>query len=269
LICAIEGVQLSLFFCELLDWRKILSITITCADVRFDNITAIIFDKDGTLENSGAYWRMVASERARLIDAQVPGVGEPLMMAFGIIDHTLDAQGLMAVGSWEENEIAAAAYIAETGKSWYESRSIAHQAFTEAAESKYLIKTPKLASLYDDVRETLQSLRNKGLKIGILSADSTVAVETFVSNHQLNNCIQLCLGADKEISKPDPMLFRQACESLGAIPEQTLMVGDTSLDMIMAKNAKAAGTIGICRNSNLQLDLADIQIDTLFKIQTL
>lgn len=246
-----------------------MSITITCAGVRFDDITAIIFDKDGTLENSEAYWRMVASERARLIDAQFPGVGEPLMMAFGIIDDTLDSQGLMAVGSWEENEIAAAAYIAETGKSWYESRNIAHQAFTEIAESKYLIKTPRLAPLYDDVRETLQSLRNKGVKIGILSADSTMAVENFVRDHQLKDCVQLCLGANKEISKPDPRFFRQACENLKTIPEHTLMVGDTSVDMVMAKNAKAAGAIGICRHSNLQLDLANIQIDTLFKIQTL
>jgi phosphoglycolate phosphatase len=245
-----------------------LSFTVTCADVRFDNITAIIFDKDGTLENSGAYWRMVAAERARLIDAQIPGVGEPLLMAFGIMSDALDSQGLMAVGSWEENEIAAAAYIAETGKSWYESRSIAHQAFTEVAESKYLMKTLQSAPLYDDVRETLQSLSHKGLKIGILSADSTIAVETFVRNHQLENCIQLCLGTNKEISKPDPRLFSQACEKLGTFPQHTLMVGDTALDMVMAKNAKAAGAIGICRHANLHLDLANIQIDTLFKIRT-
>jgi phosphoglycolate phosphatase len=245
------------------------SFTITCEDVRFEHISAIIFDKDGTLENSGTYWRIVGSERARLIDAQIPGVGEPLLMAFGIIDDTLDPQGLMAVGSCDENEIAAAAYIAETGKSWYESRQIAKSAFTEVAESKYLTKTPKLAPLYQDVRETLQSLSNKGLKIGILSADSTEEVENFVSNHQLENYIQLCLGANQEMTKPDPQLFRQACEGLSVTSEQTLMVGDASVDMMMAKVAEGAGTIGICRHPNLQLELADIQIDTLFKIQAL
>ena len=245
------------------------SFTIACEDIRFDNITAVIFDKDGTLENSGAYWRLVGSERARLIDAQIPGVGEPLMMAFGIIDDILDPQGLMAVGSYDENEIAAAAYIAETGRSWCESRKIAQAAFNEVAESKYLIKTAKLAPLYNDVRETLQSLTNKGLKIGILSADSTSAVENFVSNHQLHSYIQLSLGANKEITKPDPRLFRQACEALKVTPEQTLMIGDASVDMMMAKSAKAAGAIGICRHQNLRIDLADIQIDTLGKIQAL
>jgi phosphoglycolate phosphatase len=245
------------------------SFTIACEDIRFDNITAVIFDKDGTLENSGAYWRLVGSERARLIDAQIPGVGEPLMMAFGIVDDILDPQGLMAVGSYDENEIAAAAYIAETGRSWCESRKIAQAAFNEVAESKYLIKTAKLAPVYNDVRETLQSLTSKGLKIGILSADSTSAVENFVSNHQLHSYIQLCLGANKEITKPDPRLFRQACEALKVTPEQTLMIGDASVDMMMAKGAKAAGAIGICRHQNLRIDLADIQIDTLGKIQAL
>lgn len=244
------------------------SFTIACEDLKFDDITAVIFDKDGTLENSGGYWRLVGSERARLIDAQIPGVGEPLMMAFGIIDDILDPQGLMAVGSRKENEIAAAAYIAETGRSWYESRKIAKSVFSEVAESKYLTKTAKLAPLYDDVQETLESLGNKGLKIGILSADSTKEVKNFVTNHQLQDYIQLCLGSNQEMSKPDPRLFRQACEALKVAPEQTLMVGDTEVDMAMAKTAKAAGTIGI-RRHQIRLDLADVEIDTLLKIQAL
>ncbi len=246
-----------------------MSIAIACQDIIFKDIVAIIFDKDGTLENSREFWREVGTERARLIDAQIPGVGEPLMMAFGILNNTLDPQGLMAVGSRRENEIAAAAYIAETGKSWHEARRIAESAFTEISESKYLIKTTQSAPLFDDVRETLQSLTNKGLKIGILSADSTPEVKKFVANHQLQDHIQLSMGVDNQITKPNPRLFWQACESLGVLPEQTLMVGDTSGDMIMAKEAKAAGTIGICRHQNTQLDSVDVQINSLLTIQTL
>lgn len=246
-----------------------MSIALTCQNLKFDNITAIIFDKDGTLENSEDYWRLVALERARLIDAQIPGVGEPLMMAFGVIDNTLDSQGLMAVGSRDENEIAAAAYIAETGKSWSESRKIAKSVFIEVAESKYLQKTPKSAPLYDDVRTTLQSLSNRGLKLGILSADSTAAVKSFVTNHQLQDYIQLCQGTDSEITKPSPKLFWQACEVLDVQPEQTLMVGDGITDMMMAKAAKAAAGIGICRRHNSRLELADIEIKTLQEIQVL
>ena len=246
-----------------------MSIAIACPNIKYEKIAAIIFDKDGTLENSSVYWRMVGSERARLIDARIPGVGEPLMMAFGIVDNTLDSQGLMAVGSREENEIAAAAYIAETGRSWSESRQIACSAFAEVAESKYLSKTAKSAPLYDDVREILYSLHSQGLKIGILSADSSTAVENFVTEHQLQDYIQLCRGTDKGLAKPDPQLLLQVCKDLKVDPKQTLMVGDTSVDMIMAKTAKVAGAVGICRDGKSTLPDADTEISTLRQIQAL
>ncbi|HEY9633534.1 MAG TPA: HAD family hydrolase, partial [Coleofasciculaceae cyanobacterium] len=93
-------------------------VTIRCRDVTFSNIQAVIFDKDGTLEDSQVFLRELGQKRSRIIDAQIPGIGEPLLMAFGINGDTLDPTGLMAVGSRRESEIAAAAYIAETGRGW-------------------------------------------------------------------------------------------------------------------------------------------------------
>lgn len=244
-------------------------MAIAAGNRQFDNIAAVIFDKDGTLENSLAFWRAVGLERARAIDALIPGVGEPLTMAFGITNDTIDSQGLLAVGSRRENEIAAAAYIAETGKSWYEARQIARSIFAEVSASKYLVKTAKSSPIFADARQTLESLFNTRLKIGILSADSTAGVQNFVANHQLQNLIHLCLGVDNAIAKPDPQLFIKACADLGVLPEQTLMVGDTSVDMVMAKTAKAAGTIGICREQNILLESADVQIGSLLEIQVL
>ena len=246
-----------------------MSIAIASQNVQFENILAIIFDKDGTLEDSAAYWRMVGSERARLIDAQIPGVGEPLMMAFGIIDNNLNPQGLMAVGSRRENEIAAAAYIAETGRSWHESLEIAHSAFEEVAESKYLAKNSRTAPLYNDVRETFKSFNARGLKIGILSADSTKAIEEFVSKHELDDYVHICAGTDDEITKPDPQLYLQTCQGLGLLPEQTIVVGDSELDMAMGKAAKVSAAVGICRQQNLVLNSADITIENLREIQAL
>jgi len=52
--------------------------TIQCGDVTFTAIAAVIFDKDGTLADSQDYLRNLGQKRARLIDAQIPGVQEPL-----------------------------------------------------------------------------------------------------------------------------------------------------------------------------------------------
>lgn len=58
--------------------------TIQCKNVTFSNIQAILFDKNGTLEDSEADLRAFALRGVRIIDAQIPGIGEPLLMAFGV-----------------------------------------------------------------------------------------------------------------------------------------------------------------------------------------
>lgn len=246
-----------------------MSAAITCNNLRLDNISAIIFDKDGTLENSSEFWRSIGRERARLIDAQIPGVGEPLLMSFGILDNTFDTQGLMAVGSKLENEIAAAAYIAETGKSWYEARKIARDAFTEVTKSKYLVKNPQTAPLFSDVKKTLATLSNAGLKIGILSADSSQEVKNFITSHKLQKYIQLAMGTDGEVVKPDPQLFLKACQTLNVTPAETVMVGDSIGDITMAQAAGAGGSIGICRQGNIDNIQANVQISHLDEIKVL
>ena len=241
-------------------------VTIRCRDITFRNIQAIIFDKDGTLEDSEEFLRNLGQKRSRLIDAQIPGTGDPLLMAFGIDGNKLDPTGLLAVGSNRENQIAAAAYIAETGRGWLESMAIARRAFDEADE---FLKTSTPSPLFVGSLEVLQFLSAAGLKLGILSAASTKRVEAFVDRHQLGNYIQLKMGVDEGPTKPDPALFLQACQKLGVEPGVTVMVGDSAGDIQMARHAGAAGCIGISwRNpKTAHLEAADVAITQLDEIQ--
>ena len=240
--------------------------TIKCGNITFNNIQAILFDKNGTLEDSETYLRSLAQRAARLIDAQVPGIGEPLLMAFGVNGSSLNPAGLIAVASRRETEVACAAYIAETGRGWFESLKIATQALDEA--EKYIEQTP--SPLFVGSLDLLKYLREGGLKLGILSAATTKEVHNFVANHQLNDYIQLEMGVDEGPSKPDPVLFLQACQALEVEPGATLMVGDSVGDMQMARNAKAAGCIGITwvgKSDNVRG--ADVVINQLDEIQIL
>lgn len=244
-------------------------VSIRCRDVTFVNIQAVIFDKDGTLEDSQVFLRELANKRSRLIDAQVPGIGEPLLMAFGVNGNTLDPTGLMAVGSRPECEIAAAAYVAETGRGWLESLAIAKSAFAES--DKYLQETANTSPLFAGSLEVLKFLSEAGLKLGILSAASTARVEAFVKRHQLESYLQLQQGVDQGPSKPDPVLFLQACQTLGVEPKSTLMVGDSAGDIEMAQRAGAAGCIGICWGtaSAAHLKAADVTITQLDEIKVI
>lgn len=241
-------------------------VTIKCQNTAFSRIEAILFDKNGTLEDSEAYLRTLGQKAARMIDAQIPGIGEPLLMAFGINGDFLDPAGLISVASRRETEIAAAAYIAETGRGWFESLKIARQAIDEA--DQYVSKTP--SPLFVGSLEVLKSLSVAGLKLGILSAATTEEVRTFVRTHQLSDYLQLEKGVDDGPSKPDPILFLEACQALGVAPGATLMIGDSVGDMQMARDAKAAGCIGITwigRADNVKG--ADVVINQLDQIQVI
>ncbi|BAY77344.1 HAD family hydrolase [Nostoc linckia NIES-25] len=241
-------------------------VAIKCRNVTFYNVQAILFDKNGTLEDSETFLRSLAQKAARLIDAQVPGVGEPLLMAFGVNGNILDPAGIVSVTSRRETEIAAAAYIAETGRGWFECLKIARQALDEA--EKYVGLTP--SPLFVGSLEILKYLHEAGVKLGILSAATTDEVQQFVSHHQLSDYIQLEMGVDEGPSKPDPVLFLQACQALGVEPSATLMVGDSVGDMQMARDAKAAGCIGITWVGNLDnVKGADVVINQLDEIQIL
>ena len=240
--------------------------TIKCKNIAFSNIEAILFDKNGTLEDSESYLRTLGQKAARIIDAQIPGIGEPLLMALGINGNFLDPAGLISVASRRETEVAAAAYIAETGRGWFESLRIARQALEEAEQ--HIGKTP--SPLFVGSLEILKSLSAAGLKLGILSAATTQEVEKFVTTHQLSDYLQLEKGVDEGPSKPDPTLFLEACQALGVSPEATLMVGDSMGDMQMARDAKAAGCIGITwigKADNVQG--ADVVINQLDEIQVI
>ncbi|MEM9272287.1 MAG: HAD family hydrolase [Cyanobacteria bacterium P01_F01_bin.143] len=242
-------------------------IKIICKDTIFTDIKAIFFDKDGTLEDSRNYLFQLVNERIRLLSGNKIEIKGYLPKIFGIEAEKIDPKGLMAVGSRQDNELAAATLIASSGCGWYQARAIAHQAFEQAARN--ITPNKESSPIFPGALNVLQQFGQTQCQLGIISADSLTGINRFVEQEKLQKYFQVLVGSDRDLQKPDPKLYLQACQSLDIDPKNTLMVGDSVGDILMAQQAGAAGTIGICwsNSDNAHLSQADVTIIRLEDIK--
>ena len=79
---------------------------------------------------------------------------------------------------------------------------------------------------YEDTEPTLRGLRERAVKIGIVSNVPRELVTIFAA-HDLDVFIGAFTHSyEVGAEKPDPRIFLAACERLGVDPGETLMVGD-------------------------------------------
>ncbi|MET9498732.1 HAD-IA family hydrolase [Streptomyces sp. NPDC006552] len=79
---------------------------------------------------------------------------------------------------------------------------------------------------YPDALDVLTALRERGLPVAVVSNIGWDPRPVFVA-HGLDRYVDAyVLSYRYGVTKPDPRLFRAACEALGVAPGDTLMVGD-------------------------------------------
>jgi phosphoglycolate phosphatase len=243
--------------------------TIQCGTICFQDVAAIIFDKDGTLADSQNYLKELGQKRAHLIDQQFSGLYDLLLSIWGFWDGVLNPAGLLAVGTRQENEIAAAACIAATGRDWLEALTLAKSAFTQADQG--MNRKAECTPLFDGAEEMLRSLTHSGIKLAILSADTTPNVQDFIRCYHLESFIQVGMGIDCPPGKPHPAPLERVCAFLSLKPESVVMVGDSAADLEMAKAAGAIGSIGVSWGGvpAAVLEQADAVVSQFSEIQIL
>ena len=82
--------------------------------------------------------------------------------------------------------------------------------------------------LYDDVLPTLADLRERGLKLGLVS-NTARDLDAFVAHHGLDVDAALSSRAHGKV-KPHASIFRAVLEQLAVEPDAAAMVGDSPDD---------------------------------------
>lgn len=92
--------------------------------------------------------------------------------------------------------------------------------------------------LYPYVRETLASLRAQGVKLAVVTNKESRYTETILNAHQLDSVLDCIVSGDTmSTKKPDPAGIKHCLNQLGVPPDRALFVGDSSIDIITARNA--------------------------------
>ena len=175
---------------------------------------AIIFDFDGTLADTQSGILTTAQEVLRRMglppadeQALVSTIGLPLLRNF------TDGAGL-----GEEDALRAVAIYREIFET---------------------VGVPAI-HLFPGVKETLEVLAARGIPMAIASSRGQHSLEMLVQTLGIDGCIPSshCFGVESAARpKPAPDLIYVVLGRLGARPEETLVVGDTTFDIEMGRAA--------------------------------
>jgi len=91
--------------------------------------------------------------------------------------------------------------------------------------------------LYKGTLEALQALENAGYLLGVATGNSRRGLDRVLEEHDLAGMFVTLQTADGHPSKPHPSMIHTAAAEAGADVSDTVMVGDTSYDIMMAVSA--------------------------------
>jgi phosphoglycolate phosphatase len=192
----------------------------------------IVFDWDGTLMDSTAHI-------TRSIQAACRDLGLP-------VPADEAASFVIGLGLRDALQIAAPTLDAAN-----------YPKLAERYRFHYLIKGEQ-TELFSGVRDMLQDLRDEGYLLAVATGKSRVGLNRALDQSRLTSLFDGTRCADETFSKPHPAMLHELMRELGQDPARTAMIGDTTHDLQMAKNA-GVPSIGVAYGAHAGKSLLPLE----------
>lgn len=171
----------------------------------------IIFDWDGTLMDSIPKIVNCLKQAALRIGVPEPKTGD----AAAVIGLSLD--------------VAIATLFPKHRAMWPE--------LVTGYQASYKSNTTLEPVMFIGTTELLMELRTQGMLLAVATGKSRRGLDRVLKESGLSHYFITSRTADEASSKPAPDMLEQILSELGIAASSALMVGDSLLDMQMAKNA--------------------------------
>jgi phosphoglycolate phosphatase len=99
-------------------------------------------------------------------------------------------------------------------------------------------------TLFNGVLELLAGLKQRNHLLAVATGKSRRGLDDALQAVELKGLFHASRTADQTAGKPDPLMLHELMEELNVPPERTLMIGDTTHDLLMAQNAGCA-SVGV------------------------
>lgn len=108
--------------------------------------------------------------------------------------------------------------------------------------------------LFAGVPQGIRDLHGRGFQLAVATGKSRIGLERALEASSLGTWFAATRCADQTHSKPHPAMVLELMDELGADPARTLVIGDTSHDLLMASNAGVA-SLGVTYGAHEAGDL--------------
>ncbi|SEM70503.1 phosphoglycolate phosphatase [Pseudomonas sp. ok272] len=113
-------------------------------------------------------------------------------------------------------------------------------AFRQHYADHYIALDSEPSPLFDGVVETLGAFRAEGYQLAVATGKARRGLDRVLKSHGWESFFDITRAADETASKPHPLMLEQILAHCGVRAGQALMVGDSSFDLQMARNAGMA-----------------------------
>ena len=96
-------------------------------------------------------------------------------------------------------------------------------------------------NLFDGTQALIEALHGRGYLLAVATGKSRLGLDRALGFSGLGQFFHATRCADESFSKPHPAMLHELMGELGVAPDSCLMIGDTTHDLLMAKNAGVAG----------------------------
>ncbi|WP_019536004.1 HAD family hydrolase [Paenibacillus ginsengihumi] len=206
------------------------------------NVKCVAFDKDGTLFDAACFWRYIDRLRQEEFVARVGSEHrQSWSRLMGLTDQSIDHQGVLAVATTaEEITITAGLIYQLKGWPWVQCKQLAEEIFREADKNMELDQAFRRA---EGAPEVIHALKEAGIYAGIVTSDALPRTQACMRLLDVADRLDFIITPEQvENGKPAPDMVHAVCDRLDIAPSDIAVVGDSLVDLRMAK---AAGSLAV------------------------